>query len=136
MEKAVLRFDWLHSDREAGDLTLGRYNDIVFSTFLVKKETGQTLRNDQSHGGAGKQARSIIDGLAGDVATLALSYDIDAISKETGILPSNWQSRLPENSCPYTSTIVFVVRKGNPKGVKEASLRPIWVGRFASSKVL
>jgi sulfate/thiosulfate-binding protein len=84
-----------------------------------KKETGQTVEIEQSHGGAGKQARSIIDGLEGDVATLALSYDIDAISKKTGILPANWQSRLPENSCPYTSTIVFVVRKGNPKGVKD-----------------
>lgn len=84
-----------------------------------KEKTGQTVRIEQSHGGAGKQARSIIDGLSGDVATLALSYDIDAISEKTGILPADWQSRLPQNSCPYTSTIVFVVRKGNPKGVKD-----------------
>ena len=86
-----------------------------------KEKTGKTLEIEQSHGGAGKQARSIIDGLDGDVATLALSYDIDAISQETGIIPADWQSRLPHNSCPYTSTIVFVVRKGNPKGIKDWS---------------
>jgi sulfate/thiosulfate transport system substrate-binding protein len=84
-----------------------------------KKETGKTVEIEQSHGGAGKQARAIIDGLEGDVATLALSYDIDAIAGQTGILPSDWQTRLPHNSCPYTSTIVFVVRKGNPKGIRD-----------------
>ncbi len=84
-----------------------------------KEKTGQTVEIEQSHGGAGKQARSIIDGLEGDVATLALSYDIDAIAEESGILPAGWQARLPENSCPYTSTIVFVVRKGNPKGIRD-----------------
>ena len=84
-----------------------------------KERTGQEVIIEQSHGGAGKQARSIIDGLEGDVATLALSYDIDAIAEETDILPDDWQARLPDNSCPYTSTIVFVVRKGNPKEVKD-----------------
>jgi len=73
----------------------------------------------QSHGGAGKQARAVVDGLAADVVTLALAYDIDAISELTGKLPANWQSRLPNNSAPYTSTIVFLVRKGNPKGIKD-----------------
>lgn len=84
-----------------------------------KEKTGQAVIIEQSHGGAGKQARSIIDGLDGDVATLALSYDIDAIAGKTGIMPTDWQARLPHNSCPYTSTIVFVVRKGNPKGIKD-----------------
>jgi sulfate transport system substrate-binding protein len=72
----------------------------------------------QSHGGSGKQARAVIDGLEADVVTLALAYDIDAIA-EKGYLPANWQKRLPYNSSPYTSTIVFVVRKGNPKGIKD-----------------
>ncbi len=84
-----------------------------------KEKTGQTVEIEQSHGGAGKQARAIIDGLEGDVATLALAYDIDAIASETGIIPADWQTRLPNNSSPYTSTIVFVVRKGNPQGVKD-----------------
>lgn len=84
-----------------------------------RKKTGRTVEIEQSHGGAGKQARAIIDGLEGDVATLALSYDIDAIAETTGILPPDWQARLPHNSCPYTSTIVFVVRKGNPKGIRD-----------------
>src|SRR6266540_2483306 len=72
---------------------------------------------EQSHGGSGKQARSVIDGLEADVVTLALAYDIDAIAK-AGLLPANWQSRLPHNSSPYTATIVLLVRKGNPKGIK------------------
>lgn len=84
-----------------------------------KKETGETITIQQSHGGAGKQARAIIDGLEGDVATLALAYDIDAISEKTGIIPANWQSRLPNNASPYTSTIVLLVRSGNPKGIKD-----------------
>jgi sulfate/thiosulfate-binding protein len=73
----------------------------------------------QSHGGSGKQARSVIDGLAADVVTLALAYDIDAIHDKAGLLPADWQSRLPNNSSPYTSTIVFLVRKGNPKNIKD-----------------
>ncbi|QJR15600.1 sulfate ABC transporter substrate-binding protein [Usitatibacter palustris] len=73
----------------------------------------------QSHGGSGKQARSVIDGLEADVVTLALAYDIDAISEKAKLLPADWQKRLPQNSTPYTSTIVFLVRKGNPKGIKD-----------------
>jgi sulfate transport system substrate-binding protein len=79
-------------------------------------KTGRKVTVQQSHGGSGKQARSVIDGLEADVVTLALAYDIDAIAK-TGLLPANWQSRLPHNSSPYTSTIVFLVRKGNPKKI-------------------
>jgi hypothetical protein len=73
----------------------------------------------QSHGGSGKQARTVIDGLPADVVTLALAYDIDALVTQGKLLPANWQSRLPNNSSPYTSTIVFLVRKGNPKGIKD-----------------
>lgn len=83
-----------------------------------KARTGETVTIKQSHGGAGKQARAVIDGLEADVVTLALAYDIDAIAR-TGLLPANWQSRLPHNSTPYTSTIVFLVRKGNPKGIRD-----------------
>ncbi|GAA5481609.1 sulfate ABC transporter substrate-binding protein [Haloferula sargassicola] len=83
--------------------------------------TGNPVEIEQSHGGSGKQARAVIDGLEGDVVTLALSNDIDAIAIEAGLLPKDWQTRLPDNSCPYTSTIVFVVRKGNPKGIKDWS---------------
>ncbi len=82
-----------------------------------QQKTGQTVKIDQSHGGSGKQARAVIDGLEADVVTLALAYDIDAIS-DSKLLPANWQSRMPNNSTPYTSTIVFVVRKGNPKQIK------------------
>ena len=81
--------------------------------------TGQKVTVRVSHGGSGKQARSVIDGLEADVVTLALAGDIDAIARESKRLPENWQSRLPNNSSPYTSTIVFVVRKGNPKGIKD-----------------
>jgi sulfate/thiosulfate transport system substrate-binding protein len=84
-----------------------------------KQQTGKTLTVKQSHGGSGKQARSVIDGLSADVVTLALSGDIDTISKQANLLPSDWQTKFPENSSPYTSTIVFVVRKGNPKGIKD-----------------
>ncbi len=84
-----------------------------------KAETGETLRVQVSHGGSGKQARSVIDGLNADVVTLALASDIDGIAKATGKIPENWQARLPNNSSPYTSTIVFLVRKGNPKGIKD-----------------
>ncbi len=83
-----------------------------------KAETGRSVTIKQSHGGSGKQARSVIDGLDADVVTLALAYDIDAIA-DAGVLPKNWQSRLPNNSSPYTSTIVFLVRKGNPKQIKD-----------------
>lgn len=84
-----------------------------------KEKTGETVTIRQSHGGSGKQARSVIDGLEADVVTLALAYDIDAIHEKAGLLPQDWQSRLPHNSAPYTSTIVFLVRKGNPKGIKD-----------------
>ena len=83
-----------------------------------KAKSGEDITVRASHGGSGKQARTVIDGLEADVVTLALAYDIDAIS-EKGLLPANWQSRLPHNASPYTSTIVFLVRKGNPKGIKD-----------------
>jgi sulfate/thiosulfate-binding protein len=83
-----------------------------------KGKTGQDLEVQQSHGGSGKQARSVIDGLEADVVTLALAYDIDAVAA-SGLLPKNWQTRMPLNSSPYTSTIVFLVRKGNPKKIKD-----------------
>ena len=84
-----------------------------------KEKTGEALTVNQSHGGAGKQARAVIDGLEADVVTLALAYDIDAIGEATGKIPKNWQSRLAHNSSPYTSTIVFLVRKGNPKNIHD-----------------
>jgi sulfate transport system substrate-binding protein len=83
-----------------------------------KKKTGQQVTVKQSHGGSGKQARSVIDGLEADVVTLALAYDVDALVKP-GLLKPDWQKRLPDNASPYTSTIVFLVRKGNPKGIKD-----------------
>ncbi len=84
-----------------------------------KEKSGQEVTIDQSHGGSGKQARAVIDGLEADVVTLALAYDIDAIADKSALLPADWQSQLPHNSSPYTSTIVFLVRKGNPKGIKD-----------------
>jgi len=84
-----------------------------------KAKTGDTVTINQSHGGSGKQARSVIDGLEADVVTLALAYDIDEIHAKANLIPKDWQSRLPNNSAPYTSTIVFLVRKGNPKGIKD-----------------
>jgi len=84
-----------------------------------KAKTGETVAIRASHGGSGKQARSVIDGLEADVVTLALSADIDVLATNGKLLPANWQARLPHNSAPYTSTIVFLVRKGNPKGIKD-----------------
>ncbi len=84
-----------------------------------KAKTGVDVQISQSHGGSGKQARSVIDGLQADVVTLALAYDIDVLSEKANLVPKNWQSRLPNNSTPYTSTIVFLVRKGNPKHIKD-----------------
>lgn len=84
-----------------------------------KEKTGNDVSIDQSHGGSGKQARGVIDGLEADVVTLALAHDIDVIAEKGKLLPADWQSRLPNNSSPYTSTIVFVVRKGNPKAIKD-----------------
>ncbi len=93
------------------------YNEAF--TAYWKKKSGKDVSVRQSHGGSGKQARTVIDGLQADVVTLALAYDIDALAKQGKLLPANWQSRLPNNSSPYTSTIVFLVRKGNPKKIKD-----------------
>lgn len=82
-------------------------------------QTGQSVRVKQSHGGSGSQARAVIDGLAADVVTLALAYDIDSIQKKGKRLGANWQTRFPDNSAPYTSTIVFLVREGNPKQIRD-----------------
>jgi sulfate transport system substrate-binding protein len=84
-----------------------------------QKDTGKSVEIKQSHGGSGSQARAVIDGLEADVVTLALAYDIDALATQGKLLPANWQTRLPNNSSPYTSTIVFLVRKGNPKKIKD-----------------
>lgn len=93
------------------------YNKRFAEYWQSKAGVEITIR--QSHGGAGKQARAVIDGLEADVVTLALSYDIDAIEERTGLLGEGWQSRFPNNNCPYTSTIVFLVRKGNPKNIRD-----------------
>jgi len=84
-----------------------------------KEKTGDDVTINQSHGGSGKQARAVIDGLDADVVTLGLAYDIDSIAEKSGLLPKNWQKLLPDNSTPYTSTIVFLVRKGNPKNIQD-----------------
>jgi sulfate/thiosulfate-binding protein len=84
-----------------------------------QSKTHQTVQIKQSHGGSGKQARAVIDGLEADVVTLALAYDIDAIADKAKLLPKDWQKRLPNNAAPYTSTIVFLVRKGNPKNIRD-----------------
>ncbi len=102
------------------DPTRELYQDFneAFSKYWTSK-TGDKVIIQQSHGGSGKQARSVIDGLPADIVTLALAYDIDAIAQKGRLLPLDWQKRLPNNSSPYTSTIVFLVRKGNPKGIKD-----------------
>jgi sulfate transport system substrate-binding protein len=84
-----------------------------------KAKTGQTVAINQSHGGSGKQARAVLDGLPADVVTLGLAYDIDALAEKGHLLSPDWQKKLPQNSTPYTSTILFLVRKGNPKGIKD-----------------
>ena len=84
-----------------------------------KARTGDNVSIKQSHGGSGKQARAVIDGLEADVVTLALAYDVDALHDKARLIPADWQKRLPHNASPYTSTIVFLVRKGNPKGIKD-----------------
>jgi sulfate transport system substrate-binding protein len=84
-----------------------------------QQKKGQKVEVETSHGGSGKQARAVIDGLEADVVTLALAYDVDSIAQRAKLFPANWQKRLPENSSPYTSTIVFLVRKGNPKKIKD-----------------
>lgn len=100
------------------------YNPI-FAKYW-KEKTGDNVKVQQSHGGAGKQARAVIDGLEADVVTLALAYDIDAIAEKAGKIPADWQSRLANNSSPYTSTIVFLVRSGNPK---KSRIGMIWSKR-------
>lgn len=102
------------------DPTRELYDDYnaVFARYW-KAKTGQSATVEQSNGGSGKQARAVIDGLQADVVTLALAYDIDAISEKAKLLPPNWQTRLPNNSTPYTSTIVFLVRQGNPKRIRD-----------------
>ncbi|MET0273219.1 MAG: sulfate ABC transporter substrate-binding protein [Phenylobacterium sp.] len=102
------------------DATRELYKDINAAFALYwKRRTGQDLTINQSHGGSGKQARSVIDGLQADVVTLALANDIDEIAARAKLLPANWQSRLPNNSTPYSSTIIFLVRKGNPKAIRD-----------------
>lgn len=93
------------------------FNAAFAKDWLQKK--GQKVEIETSHGGSGKQARAVIDGLEADVVTLALAYDVDSIAQRAKLFPANWQKRLPENSSPYTSTIVFLVRKGNPKKIKD-----------------
>jgi sulfate transport system substrate-binding protein len=102
------------------DPTRELYQDYnaAFAKYWQAK-TGQAVSLEQSHGGSGKQSRAVIDGLQADVVTLALAYDIDAIAQYGKLLPPDWQKRLPDNSTPYTSTIVFLVRKGNPKHIKD-----------------
>ncbi len=102
------------------DPTRGLYEQ--YNALFVKhwkEKTGQDIAVKQSHGGSGKQARAVIDGLRADVVTLALAYDIDVIAERAKSLPANWQSKYPNNSAPYTSTIVFLVKKGNPKHIKD-----------------
>ncbi|HEY1867267.1 MAG TPA: sulfate ABC transporter substrate-binding protein [Candidatus Cybelea sp.] len=102
------------------DPTRELYDDYNAAfTAYWKKKTGQSLTIEQSNGGSGKQARAVIDGLQADVVTLGLAYDIDAIADKAKLLPENWQTRLPNKSTPYTSTIVFLVRSGNPKGIRD-----------------
>jgi sulfate/thiosulfate transport system substrate-binding protein len=102
------------------DPTREFYQEInkAFARLWLQK-TGQIVTIRQSHGGSGKQARAVIDGIEASVVSLALAYDIDAIAEKAKLLPKNWQSRLPHNSCPYVSTLVFLVRKGNPKKIKD-----------------
>ena len=102
------------------DPTRELYQDVnkAFARYWLGK-TGDKVAVNQTHGGSGRQARAVIDGLDADVVTLALAYDVDALCEKGKLIPSDWQKRLPDNSAPYTSTIVFVVRPGNPKGIKD-----------------
>lgn len=128
VKTALLGLAWLASSAAWADRTLlnvsydpTREFYQAFNQEFVrywKDKTAEEVKVQQSHGGAGKQTRAVIDGLEADVVTLALSYDIDQIAKKARLIPKDWQKRLPQNSLPYTSTIVFLVRKGNPKGIK------------------
>src|ERR1700722_10066009 len=112
------------------------YND-AFAKYW-KAKTGDDVVVSQSHGGSGKQAQSVINGLEADVVTLALAYDIDAISSQARLLPANWAEKFPDNSTPYTSTIVFLVRKGNPKNIHDWDdlMRPDLQGVTPSTNIL
>ncbi len=102
------------------DPTRGLYREINAAFARQwKLKSGDKVTIQQSHGGSGKQARAVIDGLAADVVTLALAYDVDAIAEKGGLLPTDWQKRFPHNSAPYNSTVLFLVRKGNPKAIKD-----------------
>lgn len=103
------------------DPTREFYRDVnaAFAEHWQVSHVGERVTIRTSHGGSGKQARSVIDGLPADVVTLALAYDIDAIARHAKLLPEDWQERLPHNSAPYTSTVVFLVRRGNPKGIRD-----------------
>jgi sulfate adenylyltransferase subunit 1/sulfate transport system substrate-binding protein len=125
---AMLSAQFLGSEAQAADELLNVSYDPTRELYRAineafaadwKARTGETLAVRSSHGGSGAQARAVIDGLPADVVTLALAADIDAIASKTGKLPANWQKRLPNNSTPYTSTIVLLVRKGNPKNIKD-----------------
>ncbi len=124
LSAAALAAGQAHADKQllnvSYDPTRELYVDYnQYFQHYLKEKTGEDVTIKQSHGGAGKQARAVIDGLNADVVTLALAYDIDAIAERTGKIPEDWQSRLPNASTPYTSTIVFLTRKGNPKGIKD-----------------
>lgn len=124
-----LSLAWTQSSSAADEITLLNVSYDPTREFYVefnkafaeywKQKTNQKVTINQSHGGAAKQARAVIDGLEADVVTLALAYDIDAIAEHAKLIPDDWQKRLPNNSSPYTSTIVFLVRKGNPKQIKD-----------------
>ncbi|HVZ31155.1 MAG TPA: sulfate ABC transporter substrate-binding protein [Polyangiaceae bacterium] len=116
-EKPAQRVELLNVSYDPTRELYEEYNQ-AFAKYW-KKEKGQDVTVRQSHGGSGKQARAVIDGLEADVVTLALAYDIDALYEQAKLIPQGWQQRLPEKSAPYTSTIVFVVRKGNPKGIHD-----------------
>jgi sulfate transport system substrate-binding protein len=102
------------------DPTRELYKDYnqAFGKWYAQEHGGRRVTVRQSHGGSGKQARAVIDGLEADVVTLALAYDVDEIGQKSGLIPADWQKRLPDNSAPYTSTIIFLVRKGNPKNIR------------------
>jgi sulfate transport system substrate-binding protein len=129
---AALALFWVASAGSAGALTEKEILNVSYdptrelyqdyNAAFVKywqAKTGEKVKINQSHGGSGKQARAVIDGLEADVVTLALAYDIDEVGEKGKLVPPDWQKRLPNNSAPYTSTIVFLVRKGNPKGIKD-----------------
>lgn len=120
LSKTVYAADAIELLNVSYDPTREFYDDFN-KQFIAhwKEKTGQDVTVTQSHGGSGKQARSVIDGLRADVVTLALAYDIDVIAEKAQLLPEGWQKSLPHNSSPYTSTIVFLVRKGNPKNIKD-----------------